>query len=335
MTAMIGLTKCSGCRRHLAADSFQRNRLNIPYKTCTSCRQRNKDNYVRKCSNTHQGETTNEPIPSLAQTDELPEIAAPLEEEPPHVVAPASDASETSSEVADVIVIPNENEEEEPAAGGDADRFIHDQEEFESFHSIYMYGLIETDENYTKGITAYGTFKRIKNRLCYREDVFESLQNYGINVFQFDDIVRNKWHRRDPDLIWILMHENVAFMYHRVKIDAEAKSVRFDAQGVRYVFLLFYDNVSGRIFAKSLPAIDVVKGFFLNLKHRGLRQCKLCFEKGTRRTIECSRCRQRICPPCFYQIQRTTWCPFCRYSLYDHIMGNIKTLEIENLVFDI
>ena len=118
-------------------------------------------------------------------------------------------------------------------------------------------------------------------------------------------------------------------------MDDEKAEIRFDVRGIKDVILLFYDQNGPQTIAKDLPAINVVDGFFLNIKHKGPRQCKLCFEKGTRRTIARARCRQRICPPCFYQLRMTTWCPVCRYSLYEHILGNIKKFEIESLIFDI
>ena len=66
------------------------------------------------------------------------------------------DISSEAAEEEEVIIIPEEDEDVEE------DKCIHDQEQFESFHSLYMMGLIETEENYMKGIAAYGTFKNIE-----------------------------------------------------------------------------------------------------------------------------------------------------------------------------
>jgi hypothetical protein len=270
---------------------------------------------------------------SSSQPTETHISIPPVVEQAPDVVAPDNPCEfyDISSEAAeeDIIIIPEGAEDDEE------DKFIHDQEQFESFHSLYMMGLIETEENYMKGITAYSTFKKIEKQLCREEAIFESLKNCGIRVMMFDEYIYKRWRNNDPMLMSLLMHENVVFLYQRMKMDYNKGDVQFVVKGIRDVSLLFYDQIGQHIVAKCLPAINVVDGFFLNIRHKGPRQCKLCFEKGTRRTIECARCRQRICPPCFYQLRMTTWCPFCRYSLYEHIMGNIKKFGIDSLVFDI
>ena len=161
-----------------------------------------------------------------------------------------------------------------------------------------MMGLIETEENYMKGISAYSTFKKIEKQLCRKEAIFESLKNCGIRVMMFDEYIYKRWRNNDPMLMSLLMHENVVFLYQRMKMDYNKGDVQFVVKGIRGVSLLFYDQIGQQIVAKCLPAINVVDGFFLNIRHKGPRQCKLCFERGTRRTIECARCRQRICPPC-------------------------------------
>jgi hypothetical protein len=265
----------------------------------------------------------NQPIQAPVVVEQATEVAAPDN------ACEFYDISSEASEEKDIIIIPEEVEDVEE------DKSIHDQEEFETFHSLYMLRLIQNEENYMKGIAAYNTFKRVERHVCGKAAIFDSLRNYGIRVMTLDENIYKCWWFKDPMLMSLLRHENVVFLYQRMKMDDDSGEIRFVVKGIKDVILLFYDQIGQQMVAKDLAAINVVDGFFLNIKHKGPRQCKLCFEKGARRTIECARCRQRICPPCFYQLRMSTWCPFCRYSLYEHTMGNIKKFDIENLVFDI
>ena len=129
MTNSSGLTKCSGCRTYRPNDSFELNRLNVRYKTCSICRQRHKEIRLNKKNNERA---------SSGQPTETHISIPPVVEQAPDVVAPDDPCEfyDISSEAAeeDIIIIPEGAEDDEE------DKFIHDQEQFESFHSFVYDG---------------------------------------------------------------------------------------------------------------------------------------------------------------------------------------------------
>ena len=128
MTNSSGLTKCSGCRTHRPDDSFELNRLNVRYKTCSTCRQRHKEIRLNKQKNDRAscGQPTEALVSAPVVVQQAPDVAAPDN---------ACDFYDISSEASEEKDLTHTLEEAEDV---EEDKSIHDQEEFETFHSFYM-----------------------------------------------------------------------------------------------------------------------------------------------------------------------------------------------------
>ena len=86
------------------------------------------------------------------------------------------------------------------------------------------------------------------------------------------------------------------------------------------------------IYEYILPAINIFKGLCSLEKFEGKRRCALCYEKNGKRLHVCGSCHQRMCPECFCQMMDKRRCPYCRYSLVDHMTRRIKELGIDKLI---
>ena len=101
------------------------------------------------------------------------------------------------------------------------------------------------------------------------------------------------------------------------------KFVKYHAHGeyISYAFKPDEDN----IYIMKLDDIELINHFINAVKYNHKQRCCICSSK-TRIFKECGRCNGSLCVPCFDKvgITKTYQCPFCRYTLNNHINENIK-----------
>jgi hypothetical protein len=94
---------------------------------------------------------------------------------------------------------------------------------------------------------------------------------------------------------------------------------------ISYTFKPDEDN----IYIMNLDDTKLIKQFINSVKYNQKQRCCICNNR-TRIFKECGRCKGSLCVPCFDKlgIIKIHQCPFCRYTLKDHIHENIKKYNV-------
>jgi hypothetical protein len=109
--------------------------------------------------------------------------------------------------------------------------------------------------------------------------------------------------------------------------------------------IIYYERVQNNLYLRFILKIDnSIRTFIMINKNRfrnfmkfnisKIKKCLICCEKSKGYTT-CYRCKKHICIKCFYNIRNRTVCPFCCYSLFEHLdRYNLKNIP-SSLKFDL
>ena len=302
--------RCSKCKLKYFDNAFGFNRLNARYKTCAKCRLKYKK---QSCSSNELVVDPNEAIDDAAVNDNggLASNLVGL-----HPVISDNDYNITT-----------------------IDHKQNDLIEMDIFMINYLLGRPANvdDLDFHEAAKAYEKLVKVQPLLTDRTNILNTLRSYNLNIRIIDDHLEECIQScpcSNDCLLDLFKHNNdigvrgISFFNQHVN-----KHYR-ESRGIKDLRIIFSpDNI--KIFAADIPAIDIFNGFFIKTKNRGKKRCEICLEKDTRTTHNCGNCNKRICPGCYLKMTNTKSCPYCRYTLYDHMQKKIEELDINELIINL
>ena len=304
--------RCSTCKLKYFESYFGKNRLNNRFKTCPKCRKRNKNEYNKRKNKTA---STTEP-----ENDELQ-----IEASDNSVV----EETENNEHVNDQTI--NDTQPETNRTNDNEDA-LHDER---SFIDNYLGGYTKVDIlDLVRADEAYDKFKKVRHLITDRENLINTLTSYNLDVLPLDDNIINSIHSCycSSQCALEILKENIVYIAGIRFVD-KYNIDHMESKGVKDLKILFSpDNV--HIFAADIPSIDIFKGFFTKTKNKGKRRCEICLEKTAKRSHDCGNCQKRICQDCYIRMTTNKICPYCRYTLHQHMMKSIAELDIKELIFE-
>ena len=86
---------------------------------------------------------------------------------------------------------------------------------------------------------------------------------------------------------------------------------------------------ANNLFLLNLSSIEVIDRYIISVSLKNKKRCQLCYEKNSKKFKECGQCSKQCCTKCFRK-SKCLSCPFCRYTLLNHMEKYIEKLSIED-----
>lgn len=78
------------------------------------------------------------------------------------------------------------------------------------------------------------------------------------------------------------------------------------------------------VYHMNVKNTNLIDNYTKQIKFKSKKRCGICDEKNKKYYNICSRCDNKYCNSCFTKVNDNCLrCPFCRYTLKDHIQSNI------------
>ena len=88
---------------------------------------------------------------------------------------------------------------------------------------------------------------------------------------------------------------------------------------------LLFPPDDNTLYLMTLKNTNLINNFASKVKYKNKKRCDICSLKQSRHFKMCSQCNKEYCNECFVKAnQKNLSCPFCRYTLKNHIDNNIK-----------
>ena len=84
------------------------------------------------------------------------------------------------------------------------------------------------------------------------------------------------------------------------------------------------------LFLLKVTNIEIIENYVISILSKNTKRCQLCCEKSSKKFKECGQCSMQFCHSCFKKANENCLsCPFCRYTLLNHIEKYITKLSME------
>jgi hypothetical protein len=150
----------------------------------------------------------------------------------------------------------------------------------------------------------------------------------------------------------VLKHNRLSI--HRCCDILNIRSQRFDNDETNHLYtflinsvddykVIFYETIEKYYLRFMLKIDNNIRTYIMLNKNRfrnfmkfnisKIKKCLICCEK-IRGFTTCYRCKKHICIKCFYNIRNRIKCPFCCYTLFEHLdKYNLKNIP-SSIKFD-
>jgi hypothetical protein len=142
------------------------------------------------------------------------------------------------------------------------------------------------------------------------KDIFS---NYGFNIIPMTLQIM-------IDLFYAMDDNSLAIDFTEYLYDNKILGLEESNETVRLLFAPErYD-----VFHMNLKNTILIDNYIQSIKLNSKKRCGICIEKNRKHYKICNRCNNLYCDTCFIRIKENGLsCPFCRYTLKDHINNNI------------